>query len=82
MSSFEEWWTTQSEGHPDNVPKYREIWDAATYAANNAQGVAANEAEKDARRKVAVEKLSVLWQEDWAPMVRSKMDAIIKECQG
>jgi hypothetical protein len=40
------------------IAMVRDFWDAATYAASTRAGDAGNEAEKDARRKVAIVKFS------------------------
>jgi hypothetical protein len=68
-----------------NLSDLQAAWDAATTAVNVRSGDSANEAEKDARRKVAIEKMT-----DWfggqcldAPLTFSEMlDAIIKKAQG
>jgi hypothetical protein len=64
----------------------RHFWDAATSAANTRAGDESNEAEKDARRKVAMQELIDL--ENWydgqgtRELFDAKQDDILRKCQG
>jgi hypothetical protein len=61
--------------------QWEELRTKATFEANERAGDAANSAEKDARRKVAVEEMQPLLA-PWGKMQPEKVDAIIKEAQG
>lgn len=87
--TFEKWWGEYPTNPPAAKEWLRDAWDAATYAANTRAGDASNEAEKDARRKVAIDKLRELISGDWdyewecrLSKLPELMDAIIKEAQG
>jgi hypothetical protein len=87
--TFEEWWgkRTVNEEYGLSVTDMKASWDAATYAANTRAGDAGNEAEKDARRNVAVIQLNALipgevLTAEHEVYVRQRLDAIIKEAQG
>ncbi len=82
--TFEQWWATEAYKGPwtDLDKVCRAAWDAATYAASTRAGDAANEAEKDARRKVAVAKILPLLEENQLSGDADRLDAIIKVAQG
>lgn len=86
--TFKEWYAGHDfEKTPNLEDDLRSCWDAATYAANTRAGDASNEAEKDARRKVAVDNLIGLedrrrqFMIDFKEFQRER-DAIIKAAQG
>jgi hypothetical protein len=85
MASFEEWWATQTM-YARSSYQYeqlaRDTWDAATTAANTRAGDASNEAEKDARRKVAIQRIHMEAMERDGNLDEFLADAIIKEAQG
>jgi hypothetical protein len=74
--TFEEWEDKWLDDHLGKHPSAADAWDAATYAANTRVGDASNEAEKDARRKVAMDALS---DRDFTD---AELDTIIKVAQG
>jgi hypothetical protein len=80
--TFEEWYRTTDDLPDIEDPRERvrlqAAWDAATYAANNAQGVAANEAEKDARLEKAIAQYCGLPRR----ATEEDLRAIIKAAQG
>lgn len=66
-----------------------DAWEAGQYALNSELAISANEAAKDARRKVAVEKINAIFaveQTVWAQKdERSSqeiLESLIKEAQG
>lgn len=82
--TFEEWWAgleMRLEPLPmDYAQDFEACWNAAQFALNNEMSVAANEAAKSARRKVALEELGGMAIFDEIDV--QKMDAIIKQAQG
>lgn len=81
MKIFEEWAAEHGIGKESyGYEELRECWTAAQYALNSELGIAANEAAKDARRKVAVDAINAALtgtasDAEW-------LDAIIREAQG
>lgn len=78
--TFEEKWKELTGDDPAAVLNYnggKLLWEAATYAASVAAGDRGNEAEKDARRKVAVMQIAGMrhWDAEQA-------DLIIQKAQG
>jgi hypothetical protein len=88
--TFEEWWgeyvgnksgVVTREGFATAV---RAAWDAATYAMNQEQGIAANEAAKDARLQAAMDKIRDEYEDYYAisDAAMAGIRAIIKVAQG
>jgi hypothetical protein len=80
--TFEDWWPTAFYHTTEEAA--RQAWEAATYAASSRAGDASNEAEKDARRKVAVKALADFYNTDIQSMAEfnEQVNAIIKAAQG
>jgi hypothetical protein len=85
--TFEDWYAIHGSGWTREINLAKQAWDAATYAANTRAGDASNEAEKEARRKVAVDEIGhqLLVLALGSPSneaIIKKLDAIIKAAQG
>ena len=76
--TFAEWHAKQPTFGVNAERLAHDAWDAATSEANNRAGDASNEAEKDARRAIAVKAI----QESGLFIHESELDAIIKIAQG
>ncbi len=82
--TYEEWWEDYATKRNPAGLTLKDAFDAGysagTDAANSRAGDASNEAEKEERREVAVDKLAELYESDgWNGKT---VDAIIKEAQG